>query len=177
MSDRPSRVVPPDGTLPAVVRGAALVGLAVVVGLILLAQVDGESGTGAATKRPAATTTTTSVPTTTTTLPSGPARIPGELPLIVLNAGGPAGSAGALSERLRDDGYTDQLPANDWEGEAVSGVVVLCREGLAREAAALVVAIGDADIAEFPSPAPSVADGADCVVAVGTGTSTATTVP
>ena len=167
MSEPPNRALPPEGTLPATVRGAALIGLAVILGLILLAQADGENRTAGPAARPA-TTTTTTVPTPTTTAPAGPARIPGELPIIVLNAGGPDGSAGVMSARLRDRGYTDQLDPADWPNEQVTGALVLCRAGLGREAAALSVDVGDdARIEEFPSPEPPNSDGADCVVAVG----------
>lgn len=169
MSDQPSRALPPEGTLPAAVRGAALIGLAVVLGLILLAQVDGETPTAGPAARPAAPTTTTTVPAPTTTAPAGPARIPAELPIIVLNAGGPNGSAGVMSNQLRKKGYTDQLDPADWPNKRVTGALVLCRAGLGREAAALSVDVGDdARIEEFPSPEPPNSDGADCVVAVGT---------
>lgn len=167
MSDQPSRALPPEGTLPAAVRGAALIGLAVILGLILLAQVDGDTRTAGPAARPA-TSTTTTVPTPTTTAPAGPARIPGELPIIVLNAGGPDGAAGAMSDQLRGKGYTDQLDPADWPNKQATGALVLCRAGLGREAAALSVDVGDdARIEEFPSPAPPDSDGADCVVAVG----------
>ncbi|MFM7225206.1 MAG: LytR C-terminal domain-containing protein [Actinomycetota bacterium] len=171
MSERPSRAVPPDGTLPAVVRGAALIGLAVVVGLILLAQVEDDPGRVNPASRPTRTTTTTTAPAPTTTAPAGPARIPAELPIIVLNAGGPNGAAGALSAQLREQGYTDQLEANDWPGKSVAGTVVLCRSGLGREAAALATDLGGVPVDDFPNPAPPNSDGADCVVAVGTGAS------
>lgn len=175
MSERSSRAVPPDGTLPAAVRGAALVGLAVMIGLILLAQVEDDPGRATPAARPASTTTSTTVPAPTTTAPSGPARNPGELPIIVLNAGGPNGAAGTMSSQLREQGYTDQFPANDWPGKSVSGTVVLCRAGLGREAAALATDVGGAGIADFPSPEPPNSDGADCVVAVGAGPGGSTT--
>lgn len=174
MSDQPSRALPPEGTLPAAVRGAALIGLAVVLGLILLAQVDGDTQSPGPAARPAATTTTT-VPAPTTTAPAGPARIPAELPVIVLNAGGPDGAAGVMSDQLRERGYTDQLDPADWPNEQVTGALVLCRAGLGREAAALSVDVGDdARIEEFPSPEPPNSDGADCVVAVGAAPGTST---
>ena len=174
MNDSPKRSVTPDGTVPAIVRGAALIGLAVVIGVILLAQVDDTTGSAAPAGKPTRTTTTTTA-TSTTTAPVGPARAPADLKIIVLNAGGPNGAAGALSETLRGEGYTDQLPANTWSGRVVTGTQVMCRTGLEREATSLAVVIGTARVVDFPTPAPPNTAQADCVVVVGTSDSNSTT--
>jgi len=79
----------------AAAKGALLIGLAVVIGIVLLQQVD--AGTkrpvGAATTttkpktKPKTTTTAPSVGATTTTVASPPTKSPAQLRIIVLNGG------------------------------------------------------------------------------------------
>jgi hypothetical protein len=163
------------GAGTAALKGAGLVLLAIIIGIVLLQVVDdGEpSGSTAPTPKPKATTTTvkksgTTKTTTTTKAPTTPPREPSQLKLIVLNAGAPTGAAGQLSNALKGKGYTNQEAATDWSGANKKGTVVYCKSGLTREATALAVAVGNgATAAAFPSPAPPSSGNVDCVVAVG----------
>lgn len=154
-------------------KGAVLIAVAVVIGIVLLQVVDdGSTGRVIASGGDGRTTTTTAdkqgaARTTTTTTPAAPPKNPDQLRLLVLNGGAPAGSAGTMSEALKQKGYTNQEPAND-DNKSRTGNIVYCREGFSREAAALAVAVGAGTTAEaFPAPAPPFSDKADCVVVVG----------
>jgi hypothetical protein len=170
-SDRPSRA----GGLFAsaggqTMGGAALVLVAVLVGVILLNVVDKEpSSDGAASK--GSTTSTTAVTDTSSTTAAAPPKTPAELKLIVLNDGGPGGSAGALSDTLKNAGYTNQSPADNdvSDTKESTGLTALCRKGLDREAQALATAVGNGAKAKvgFPKPPPSKTDDRDCAVIVG----------
>ena len=102
-------------------KGALLVGAAVVLGIVLLQVVDpGDSGP-VASGRSSTTTTSTTVPkssgtgkTTTTAKLTTPVKKPAQIRLLVLNAGAPTGSAGTVAATLRTKGYTNQgTPGND----------------------------------------------------------------
>lgn len=157
----------------AAAKGAGVIAAAVLVGVLLLQIVDdGSTGPiGAAGDGKPDTTTTTgkSSPdkTTSTTEATAPAKNADQVKVLVLNGGAAAGSAGTMSETLKQKGYTNQEPAND-DDATRTGNVVHCREGLEREAAALAVAVGEGTPVEtFPDPAPPNSDTADCVVIVG----------
>jgi hypothetical protein len=163
----------------AAAKGILLIGLAVVIGIVLLQQVDDDNGAnvGAAptsTRPPKATTTTApAAPTTTTTPPpTTPAKTADQVRLIVLNAGAPSGNAGRLSDRLKNAGYTNQpQDANNWAGRTQQGNSVLCKSGLDREGLALVSVVGEGTkIEPYPANPPSVIENAsevNCIVAVG----------
>jgi len=157
-------------------KGALLIGLAVVIGVVLLQQVDKTKPGAVAvttTTRPKTTTTTvpsTSSVSTTTTVAAQPAKQPAELKVIVLNGGAQSGAAGTMSTQLRGQGYTNQLPANDWTGHQQTGNTVMCKPGLTRDASALAVAVGKGTpvpTVAYASNVPSYATSADCVVVVG----------
>jgi len=158
----------------AAAKGAGLIAVAVIVGVLLLQIVDdGSTGPiGNAGDASAATTTTAKKPasdktTTTLDLTMAPAKTADQVRVLVLNGGAAAGSAGTLSEALKAKGYTNQEPANDDTAKR-SGNVVHCRAGLEREASALAVAVGDGTPVEpFPDPAPAHSAAADCVVITG----------
>jgi hypothetical protein len=159
------------GAGSAAVKGAVLIGLAVVLGIFLLQQIDtGETGpvddpngTSGAPR-----TTTTEQGSTTTTAALAPARTPEQLHIIVLNGGAPAGSAGATRTDLVAKGYTNNDQANTWTGHQQTGTTVMCKGGLDREAAALAVAVGEgATVQAFPTPPPPFTDNVDCAVVVG----------
>ena len=158
-------------------KGVLLIGLAVVIGIVLLQQVDDDKGTnvGAAptTTRPAKATTTTAPPAPTTTAapqPTTQAKPPAEVRVIVLNAGAASGEAARLSNRLKDGGYTNQPQvANNWAGRTQQGNTVLCKSGFERESLPLVSLVGQGTQVEpYPSDPPSVIEAdVDCIVAVG----------
>jgi hypothetical protein len=163
------------GAGTAAARGAGLVVLAVIIGIVLLQVVD--DGTTAPKNASAqnVTTTTTHRKNTTTTRPSSttkapvqPTRAPSQVRVIALNAGAPTGSGGAMHDALLQKGYSNQPEANTWNGAAKNGVIVYCKAGFEREAAALAIAAGkNAKVQPFPSPAPPFSANVDCVVAVG----------
>ena len=164
----------PLGAGSQTVKGVLLVGAAVVLGIVLLNIVDNGSTGPVASRKPTASTSTTSTTKpgttrTTTTTKATPAKKPAQVHLLVLNAGAPTGSAASVSSTLRGKGYTNQgTPGNDSNHR--SGKQVLCRAGLTREAANLVVLLGQGTTkGTIGNPAPPGSTGFDCVVLVGLG--------
>ena len=166
----------------AALLGALLIGVAVVIGIVLLQIGDSNDNGPASTAKPnttiaTTTTTTTTTPTSTsktsrTTAPRTPAIAPGVLKLIVLNGGAKSGQAGEMASELRRQGYTTQDVANDWKGHHQRGNSVYCRTGLGREGARLTALVGNNVPLHipFPTPAPPFSSGRDCVVVVGSTT-------
>jgi len=161
------------GAGAAAMKGAALIGLAIIVGVFLLQRVDTSTGSPTTTaKSPAKTTTTqhrAAETTTSTTQPATPVKSPEQLKVIVLNGGAPTGAAALLRTKLQQVGYTNQPPANSWTGHSQKGKTVFCKNGLDREAVALSVqtALSGAKVSAFPTPAPPFSTDVDCVVVVG----------
>ena len=162
------------GASAAAVKGAALIGLAVIVGLFLLQRVDtSTAGSSTTLVKPAKTTTTAhssqTTTTTSTTLPTTPKKTPDQLKLLVLNGGAPTGAAKTLRTTLLQVGYTNQPQASTWTGHRQTGKTLMCRPGLDREQVALSqqTALQGAKIVPFPTPAPPFSDGVDCVIVVG----------
>jgi hypothetical protein len=163
----------------AAAKGVLLIGLAVVIGIVLLQQVDNDNKRPVAaatpgTKAKAKTTTTVPSPTTATTgtVANTPAKAPNQLRVIVLNGGAAAGAAAATSTQLKQKQYTNQADANNWSGHKQQGITVLCKPGLGSEAVGLVAALApkNAQVKPFPTPPPPYVDGpppVDCVVVVG----------
>ena len=163
----------------AALLGALLIGVAVVIGIVLLQIGDrNDNGPVSATKPTASTSTTSTTKPkgTTKTTPSTAHRVPviaaGELKVVVLNGGAAAGQAGVMTNELRTQGYTSVGPATDWTGHTQVGNSVYCRGGLDREGARLVTIVGANAhfFPAFPKPAPSPASGKDCFVVVGSKT-------
>ena len=161
----------------AAAKGAGLIALAVILGVVLLNVVDdgdtnqGSNGSGSSSETTATTAgaTDTTEATTETTADSVPAKTPAELSVLVLNGGAPQGSAKEMSDNLKLSGYTHQGPPADWAGRQQAGNVVMCKAGLDQEAAALATAVGEGTPVEaFADPAPPGSESADCVVVVGT---------
>jgi hypothetical protein len=161
----------------AALLGALLIGVAVVIGIVLL-QIGDNNDNGPAstagnktttTKKHASTTTTTSETTTPTGSTTPDARPPAEVRVIVLNGGAEAGNAGDMTDALKLKGYTNIQPANDWTGHSQTGNSVTCREGFTREGTALAIAVGEGTTTKFPypDPPPPFSDVVDCVVVVG----------
>jgi hypothetical protein len=153
--------------------GAALIGVAVIIGIVLL-QIGDRDETGPTARTNGTTTTSTTNPTTTGSTPNtsdttSPPRTPSEVHLIVLNGGAPSGEAAHTASELRLKGYTNQEDANTWTDHEQTGDTVYCRPGLTREGVALATQLeGTANFVEqYPTPAPPFTDGTDCVVVVG----------
>ena len=161
----------------AAAKGALLIGLAVVIGIVLLQQVDNGSarpvGAATATTKPKNPKTTTTVPSTlstTTTVATTPAKTAAQLRVIVLNGGAASGLAAKMATSLKQQGYTNQpQDANNWTGHRQQGNSVLCKPAFQREAMALVLAVGQGTTAAaYPSEVPTVVQSdIDCIVVVG----------
>jgi hypothetical protein len=160
--------------------GAALIGVAVIIGVVLL-QIGDRNGTGptAAASTPKTTTSTThpnsSGTTTTTSTNTTPPRAPNQVHIIVLNGGAPTGEAAHMSAMLKLKGYTNIDDANTWTGHSQAGNTVYCRAGFNREGTALATGVTGVNASQppakfftpYPTPAPPFTDGTDCVVVVG----------
>jgi hypothetical protein len=156
-------------------KGALLIGVAVIVGIFLLNRVDDtKSAATPTTSKPKTTTTArqagaTTTTTPPTTVPSTPAKTPDQLRLIVLNGGAASGKANTMRTSLVQAGYTNQPQANNWSGHKQTGNSVLCKSGFSREAVALSqqTALQGSKVEPFPTPAPPFSSDVDCVVVVG----------
>lgn len=148
---------PGDRVLRTAARGAILIGVAVLIGILLLQVVD-SGGTG-----PAASSGSNGGDTTTTT--EGGARVPQEVIVIVFNASGLSGAAGTQTNELRGLGY-QMLPAGNAASQQV-GSTVACQAGYEAEAEALLAVVDGATPGAFPAPVPAGAESANCIVVVG----------
>jgi hypothetical protein len=158
-------------------RGAALVVVAVVIGLFLLRNgldtseaITNQGGGGSEATDQATDDTATddaAEETTTTTLAS---RAPADVPTIVLNGSGVPGAAGRYSEFLAGLGYTLTNPAGDNADANTDTTLVYYVPGFEAEAAALVTAIGAPETvvpATLPTAPPGPIAGASVVIVVG----------
>src|SRR5450432_1438617 len=104
--------------------GAMLIGVAVIIGIVLLQIGDRNNNGPAGAANRNTTTTKPRSTTTTTTTPGGglkPKRSPSQVPLIVLNGGAATGQAAHESSALKLRGYTNQQKANTWSGHHQTG--------------------------------------------------------
>ncbi len=153
--------------------GAALIGVAVIIGIVLLQIGDrGDNGPTAGASTPKTTTSTTKPKTQGSTPNSSgsttPPRSPSQVHLIVLNGGAASGEAAHTSQLLKLKGYTNIDAASTWSGHRQVGNTVYCRAGLQREGAALATGVPGARLSlPYPTPAPPFTDGTDCVIIVG----------
>ncbi len=143
----------PQPQQSSAIKGAILVAVAVVIGLVLLRDDGASTGQLAvgAADDPAVDTgdTTTTAPTTTTS----PARAPAEVKVLVANGSSVNGAAGSQTTELEALGYVTASPTN---AERVQQSVVYFTEGYQAEAEALAESIGLApeSTAALPTPAP-----------------------
>jgi hypothetical protein len=158
------------GRVNSAVRGAGLIGLAVIVGIVLLQVIDkGPSGGGTpASSKSGTTTTTQGAPTSSSqpgTTAAGAAKPRAEVRVLVYNAGATSGAAGDLTNKLRVLAYQVSPPANTTPR---TGRVVACKQGFDKEAAQLQADVGPgATIEPFPNPGPPGSENVNCVVLVG----------
>jgi hypothetical protein len=177
--------------MPPAIRGAVLVGLLVVVGIIGLQVLDDSSpGSGAVTATTvpgqttlpgvtttvpvatattkAATTATTKAATTTTkaaTTTTVKTKKPADLKVVVYNASGVAQLAENMSNQLKSIGYNSSVGGNLTER---TGTIVQCKAGLEAEAAKLATDVGKgASVTPYPAHPPTNAGDADCLVTLG----------
>ncbi len=148
-------------------RGAILVGLAVIIGIVGLQILD-DSGPGSGSGADIATVTTTgggtgsgSVTTTVARRPNSQVRVK------VYNASGVQGRAQIMSDQLKALGYNMQTPAN--LSTQHSGTTVSCVDGFKNEGTLLTVyGVGNgATLQPYPSKPPDGASDADCIVIIG----------
>lgn len=193
---RPSRGRPePEGHgATSAARGAILVGVAVLVGLLMFLVIDGASGGGggsdtapvtappaAVTTTPGATSATTaaggttvttkkSKTTTTTAKATKGARPAAEVVVQVLNGSGIQGAATQRSNDLKAKGY-QVLPAGN-APTTRTGTAVECHSGYEKDAVALsqtLQTLGvSAAVSPLPEPLPSGYEAsANCYVILG----------
>jgi LytR cell envelope-related transcriptional attenuator len=155
------------------VRGAGLVGLAVVLGIVLLQVIDkGPAGDGATPSGTSQATTPTSSPApgSSTSEPATTAKgtnpkARGEVRVVVFNAGAASGSAGNMTNKLRLLGYQLAPPANT---NARRGTAVQCKQGFDKEAVQLQSDVGAGTTVEpFANPPLPETENVNCVVLVG----------
>lgn len=153
----------------AVVRGAALVAVAVLIGALLLARGldegelvsadDGGSEDGG--EQTDGTTPGGTAVSTTTTQP--PPRAPADVRILVANGSGVPGAAGRRTDELATAGYTTLEPANAAPAPATA---IYYAEGFQAEATAVGTALGAAAGAVQPLPEPPPVDPLDANVVV-----------
>ena len=161
-------------------RGAALVVVAVLVGLFLLqngldtsvAITANRGGSGSDTSGSSDGSDSADGGTDDTTTTTLAPREPAEVPTIVLNDSGVAGAAGKYTDALVAAGYqlTNPDGANaDTAGDAATTQVYFA-PGFEAEAAAVAAAIGAPDtvaLAALPTTPPGPIAGASIVVVIG----------
>ena len=141
MSTRPEPSASP-------VRGAILVVVAVVIGLILIRNgVDTDVSAEGGGDSPE--TSGSSDETTTTTAPLRP---PAQVKVVVANGSGVDGAAGKLTTTLQGMGYATGNPAD--APANVSATVVYFAAGFEGEAQAVATAIGGQPAIAQPMPTP-----------------------
>lgn len=159
---------PSRGSSP--MRGVILVAVAAVLGFFVLRAVDDTGGGPSAAEIEAAASTEGSSDTTAPAAPettTPPARPPGEVVVLVANASGVQGAAGAQSEAIQAGGY-QILPAAN-AAENVEATQVLATAGFEADAAALATQIGapPESVAPMPDPPPLDLAGANVLVMLG----------
>jgi hypothetical protein len=164
--------------LSSAARGAIVVGLAVILGIVGLQILD-DSGPGSGSSNATGTTLTTlpgvstSTSTSTSTGTGAASTTIGHRPnnqvkVKVYNASGVQGRAQILTDKLKAVGYNTQAPAN-LSSKRV-GTVVECVKGFATEGTLLALygVGGGATVQPYPSSPPAGASEGDCIVIIGT---------
>ncbi len=156
-------------------RGAALIGLAVIIGIVLLQVIDdgtsGPIGDGGSSASGAGTTNTTAAgsgsgsSSTTSTTGAAPVKPPAQVAVLVLNGSGRPGAATAQSNTLKAKGYQTLVPT---DAAQRSGNIVYFKPGFDRECTTVAASVDGAPKVEpIPTPPPTGSDTANCVVILG----------
>lgn len=153
-------------------RGALLIGIAVIIGIVLLQVIDdgtsGPIGDGNAVSAGGTTDTTATTGSngaTTSTTAATPVRPPAEVAVLVLNGSGRPGAATAQSNALKTQGYQTLQPADAPER---TGNIVYFKPGFDRECTAVSTNVDGAPKVEgMPDPPPTGSESASCVVILG----------
>ena len=154
-------------------RGAALIGIAVIIGVVLLQLIDdgtggpiGDGGSVSAGGSTVTTTTTTAPGSTTTTTSAAPVKPPAEVAVIVLNGSGRPGAAGAQTNTLKAKGYQTRTAM---DAPRRAGNIVYFKPGFDRECTTVATSVdGAPKIEPIPNPPPANSEDASCVVILGT---------
>jgi hypothetical protein len=151
-------------------RGAALVVVAVLVGLFLLR--NGLDTSAVVTSTDGGNTTagaTDSTDTTVATSVTVALRPPAQVPTIVLNGSGVSGAAKRYSALLASKGYTLTNPDGGNATANVPTTKILYADGFDREAAAVAAALGAPTVVPAPigTEQPGTIAGAQVVVVLG----------
>ena len=154
----------PDHILRTAARGAALIGVAVVIGFVLLQVVDGGGGGGGAgTTAPTVANGDNGDTTSTTSGDTG--RPPQEVRVLVQNGSGVAMAAATKANELRGLGYAIAGTGN---AAVQQGNTVACLAGFEAEAETLAEQVGSGtSVTAFPEPVPAGAEATDCIVVIG----------
>jgi len=141
-------------------RGAALIGLAVIVGIIGLQILDDSKGSSSPTSGGQVSSTSTTQ--------GGPApHAPAQVTVKAYNASDVQNAARSVTDKLKGEGYNTLEPAN--YGSTRKGTAVQCRPGYEGDAKALAFSLGNgAAVEPFPSGPPAGSESANCIVVVGT---------
>jgi hypothetical protein len=177
-----------NNTSSAALRGALLIGVAVILGAVLLAQSFKDGGSPvAASSNPTSTVKRTDASTTTTAVPQP--HDPATVKVLVLNGSGKSGIAKAGADQLKAANYTTLDPANASTGAPVAASVVYFTPGYDADAQQIAAKLGLNPSAAQPLPSPpppEVGDprdanivvliGTDAPIAGGAGAGSTTTV-
>ncbi len=146
-------------------RGAVLVGVAVVLGIVLLQVVNDSPGGGGSASTGSSSTPSSSTGTTVTTV-AGQGRPAAQVKVFVQNASGVSGAAATKANVLRGLGYAIVGAGN--ATVPVTGTVVGCKTGFTKEADTLAKASGvGTTVGAYPTPPPAAATSADCILTIG----------
>jgi hypothetical protein len=151
-------------------RGALLIGVAVIIGIVLLQVIDdgttGPIGDGGAASGGGSTTTTApGSSSTTVTTAATPAKQPAEVSVLVLNGSGRPGAASTQTNALKAKGYQTGSPA---DAPQRTGNIVYFKPGFDRECTAVAAFVAGAPKVEaMPTPAPTGSENSSCVVILG----------
>ena len=150
-----------DRVLRTAARGGILIGVAVVIGIILLQVVD-NANPGSSSSQ-----SNGSANHRTTTTKASEARPPEEVQVAVYNASGVAGAAQETANRLTQLGYITGTVGN---ASDQAGTTVQCQAGYEEEAKQLaaIPELAGANIVSGFAP-PADAGNANCVIILGQG--------
>ena len=151
-------------------RGALLVAVAVIIGIVLLQAIDdgndgpvGDGGASSTTSTSTPTSTDTSGGSSTTSTTKAAVLPPAQVTARVLNGSGTSGAAGTLTNTLKAKGYKT-LVASD--ASPRTGTVVYAKSGRTAECTTLAQSVPNAKVQPMPTPVPGGQD-ADCIVVIG----------
>jgi uncharacterized membrane protein len=148
-----------DLVLRTAARGAVLIGLAVVIGIVLLQVVDKGGGSGGV-----APPVTQGGDGSTTSTTSDDGRPAAEVRVLVLNGSGVDQAASTKANELRGLGYAI---AGTGDAAAQTGTTVACVNDFDKEAAALSRSISGSTVTAYPTEPPPDSENADCIVTLG----------